>query len=382
MNPGVHKKYFLPGAGSGVLASTLAFMIFLLGAGAAKAEDGKTVYVPMTFHAEAQDMRTSACLQVEEHVYAQSAWWEDSGGSATAAERAFKSVIAAIRRKDNAALLKLSDPSVNSNLKGFNEQAGAFFQQFDALEMVAVPRAYTFDGLAVFFAKFRTPQRMLFAPMVFAHENDGSFGFLPTRTDKSTFHVVNDWFNAPWGPSQSNKPAYCSDEDVKRATHRINLAAPAGTPIWHPSQFLLTGGPLEKTGELSGVAGKIKSTVENMKAALNAGKTDDFLKHMTPEGAGRLKEWFNTADEADRSKYKAAFLQQQPFYFFNEPPLMVVYTKLQDDTVQVLYFTASNDGELLWTNSSHITVSDKIFKKGPLYNAASQDKPFGGIAIR
>lgn len=381
MNPWAHKKYFLQGVGSGVFAA-LAGIIFLLGAGAARAEDGKTVSVPVTFHAEAQDMRTSACLQVEEHVYTQPSWWEDSSGNATAEERAFKGVIAAIRRKDRATLLKLSDPSVNKNPKGFDEQAGAFFQQFDALEMLAVPRAYTFDGLAVFFAKFRSPQHMFFVPFVFAHENDGSFGFLPTRTDKSTYYAVNDWFNAPWGPGPSSKPVYCSDEEVKRATHRINLAAPAGTPIWHPSQLLLTAAPLEKAGELSGVAGKIKSTVEEMKAALNAGRIDDFLKHITPEGASRLKQWFNTADDADRTRYKTAFLQQQPFYFLNALPLMVVYTKLPDNTVQVLYFTARNDGELLWTNSSHVTVSDKIFKKGPLYNAASQDKPFGGMAIR
>jgi len=381
MNSGAYQKHLLSGAGSAVFAM-LAIMIFLLGAGAAKAEDGKTVFVPVTFHAEAQDMRTSACLQVEEHIYTQPAWWEDSSGSATAAERAFKGVIAAIRRKDRAALLKLSDPSVNSDPKRFDEQAGAFFQQFDALEMIAVPRAYTFDGLAVFFAKFRTPQRMLFAPLVFAHENDGSFGLLPTRTDKPTYHVVTDWFNAPWGPGPSGKPVYCSDEEVKRATLHMNLAAPAGTPIWQPSQLLLTGAPLEKAGEASGLAGKIKSTIEDMKAALNAGKIDDFLKHMTSEGAGRLKDWYSTADETDRNKYKTAFLQQQPFYFFNQSPLTVVYTKLQDNTVQVMYFIARNDGELLWANSSHITVSDKIFKRGPLYNAASQDKPFGGMAIR
>src|SRR6478672_12323511 len=106
MNPGAHQKHFLSGAGSGVFAM-LAIMIFLLGAGTAKAEDGKTVFVPVTFHAEAQDIRTSACLQVEEHIYTQPAWWEDSSGNATAEERAFKAVVAAILRKDRAALLKL-----------------------------------------------------------------------------------------------------------------------------------------------------------------------------------------------------------------------------------------------------------------------------------
>ncbi len=381
MRPWGYKKHSLLGVGSGVFASMLAFVLLLLGANMAEAEDGRTVYVPVTFHAEAQDIRTSACLQVEEHIYTQPSWWEDSSSSATAAERAFKGVLAAIRRKDRAALLSLTDPKAGSDTKRFDEQAGAFFQQFEALEMIGVPRGYTFDGLAVFYGRFRSPQHMLFAPFVFAHENDGTFGFLPTRTDQPTYHIVDDWFNAPWGAGPSSKPAYCSDAEVKRAADRMNLAVPAGTPVWHPSQLLFAGSPLEKT-EQSGLAARVKSTVDEMRTALTADKTDDFLRHITPEGAGRLKQWFATADETDRNRYKTSFLQQQPFYFLDLSPLIVVYTKLQDDTVQVMYFTVRNDNALLWTNSSHVTVSDKIFKRGPLYNAASLPKPFSNVAIK
>ena len=382
MRPGVYKKHSLLGVGSSVVASMLAFVVLLLGAGTAGAEDGRTVYVPVTFHAEAQDIRTSACLQVEEHVYTQPSWWEDSSSSATAAERALKGVLAAIRRKDRAALLSLTDPKEGSDTKRFDEQAAAFFQQFEALEIIGVPRAYTFDGLAVFYGRFRSPQHMLFAPLVFAHENDGTFGFLPTRTDKPTYHIVDDWFNAPWGAGPSSKPAYCSDAEVKRASDRMSLAVPAGTPVWHPSQLLFARSPLEKTGEQSALAAKVKSTVDEMRAALTADKIDDFVKHMTPEGGGRLKQWFTTADETDRTRYRTSFLQQQPFYFLDLSPLIVVYTKLQDDTVQVMYFTAKNDNALLWTNSSHVTVSDKIFKRGPLYNAASLPRPFSNVATK
>ena len=380
MRPGVHKKYSLLGVGFDVFAFMPACVVLLLGIGMAEAQEGRTVYVPVTFHAEAQDLRTSACLQVEEHVYTQPSWWEDSTGSATAAERAFKGVLAAIRRKDRAALLSLTDPKEGSNSKRFDEQAGAFFQQFAALEMIGVPRAYTFDGLAVFYGRFRSPQHMFFAPFVFARENDGTFGFLPTRTDKATYHIVDDWFNAPWGPGPSSKPVYCSEAEVKRASDRMNLAVPAGTPVWNPSHLLFAGSPLEKTGEQSSLGARVKSTVDEMRAALTAGKIDDFLKHMTPEGAGRLKQWFATADETDLNRYKTSFLQQQPFYFLDLSPLIVVYTKLQDDTVQVMYFTVGNDNALLWTNSSHVTVSDKIFKRGPLYNAASLPRPFSNVA--
>ena len=382
MRPWVYRKQSLLRVGSGVFAFMLGFVVLLLSAGRAGAEDARTVYVPVTFHAEAQDIRTSACLQVEEHVYPQTSWWEDSSSSATAPERALKGVLAAIRRKDRAALLSLTDPKEGSDTKRFDEQAGAFFQQFEALEMIGVPRGYTFDGLAVFYGKFRSPQHMFFAPFVFTHENDGTFGFLPTRTDKPTYHIVDDWFNAPWGPGPSSKPTYCSDAEVKRASDRMNLAVSAGTPVWHPSQLLFAGSPLEKTAEQSGMAARVKSTVDEMRAVLAADKIDDFAKHMTPEGAGRLKQWFTTADETDRNRYKNSFLQQQPFYFLDLSPLIVVYTKLQDDTVQVIYFTVRNDNTLLWTNSSHVTVSDKMFKRGPLYNAASLPRPFSNVAIK
>ncbi len=37
---------------------------------------------------------------------------------------------------------------------------------------------------------------------------------------------------------------------------------------------------------------------------------------------------------------------------------------------------------LLWTNSSNITVSDRVSKQGPLFAAAGSTKPFSGLAIK
>jgi len=353
-----------------------AASLFGPGSGAASAQDTRTVYAPMTFNAEAGPLRTTACLQLTERVYPSTAWWESTAGTASGPDRALKAVIAAIKQKDRAALLKLTDPAQARDTARFDQQANAFFQQFQSIRLLAVPRAYEFDGLVVFFGKFQSDTQTVYVPLTFAHEGADAFGFLPSRTDKSTFVLVNDWFN-PSPSTPVDNPPYCSDADVKRATHRLALAPSA----WRPSALLLTGAPLDAPGSLSGVAAQVKSTIEQMKAALRGPDLDAFFTLLTPEGGGRLKQWFATAQPAERDGYKEALIGQQPFFVFDESPLVVVYTKTRSGEIQVLYFTFTAGKRLVWTNSSHITVSDQVFKQGPLFAAAGSPKPFSSLAI-
>ncbi len=103
-------------------------------------------------------------------------------------------MFAAIKRKDRAALAKLADPTQGEGTKDFDDQSIAFFQQFDALKIVAVPKAYEFDGLLVFFPKLEAGSKSFFAPFVFARQDDGSFGFLPARSKQPGLQIVADWF--------------------------------------------------------------------------------------------------------------------------------------------------------------------------------------------
>lgn len=350
----------------------------------ANAQDVDVVHIPMTFHSEARDIATKACLEVKEHWYpAQAHWWEDTAGAATAPGRAFKEVISAIQHKNRAALLRLTDAKETRDMKKFDEQAGAFFQQFELLEIISVPQAYDFDGLSVFFAKLRTASNRLFSvPFVFSLQADGSYKFLPTRTRKVTYELVNDWYEAPWGPSASQKPAYCSGEDIKRATHSVELAPPASGTKGSPSRLYLTGASFDAPGALAGLVTRLKADIDQMRSLLAAGKLDEFIAHMTPEGGNRLKQWFTKANDEDRDRYKSAFTRQKPFFVFDESPLLVVYTRTAEGTVQVMYFTSGTGNELLWTNSSHVTVADKVFKRGPLYKSGLSKKPFSSIAIK
>jgi len=354
-----------------------------LGCGAAAAGPGHPAYLPMTFHAESQSIRTTACLQVVERTYPQSAWWEDTRSTLDAPERALQAVIAAIKRRDRTALYQHSHPTLGRDPKRFDDQAKAFFQQFEALELSAVPRAYEFDGLAVFFAKIRFKQQTFFAPFIFASEDDGSFGFLPYRTDTVTYQLVDDWFNSMWGPAATANPAYCTGEDIKRATHRVSLVPSSGTANWAGprSSLFLVGASLDTPGRLATLVSRVSAAMRDLKSALAGRGIDDFAARLTPDGARRVKEWFATADQAERGRYQAAITGQQPFFLFDASPLVIVYTK-SPVGVRVMYFTFNAGNRLLWTNSSYITVADRVFDKGPLRDAAVLAQPFSSIALK
>jgi hypothetical protein len=352
--------------------------------GTALAQTERQVYVPVTFNAEGTGIRTTACLEVTERVEPQMAWWEDAAASANPAERAFKAVIAAIKRKDSAALAKLADPAQGEGTKDFDDQSVAFFQQFDALKIVAVPRAYAFDGLLVFFPKLEAGSQSFFAPFVFAHKEDGSFRFLPARSKQPGLQIVADWFTPNLGSPEASEPPYCDDKDIKRATHRVPLApVDAGKVAWHPSQLFFAGASFEAPETLGDLAARVLSKIESVRSADFSAGADDFLKLVTPEGGEQIKKWLATVTDAERAKYKRSLVQQMehPVFLIDASPLVAVYTR-PSGGVQVVYFTVGGNDDLLWTNIARITDSDKLFKRGVLRDAAVADKPFSRFAIK
>jgi len=344
----------------------------------ALAQDARTVYARLPFNVEDGKLYTRACLQLTERDYPSTRWWENAQTTGVSIDRAFRSVIAAMKNKDRAALLKLTDPAEAKDIAKFDTQASAYFSQLQSLQLVAVPRAYTFDGLVVFFAQIQSSRQTAFVPFVFASEGSDTFGFLPSRSNATTFKLVDDWFG-PTGSPMNDATAYCTDSDVKRATHNAYLSpSPRGK-----NALLLTGASLDAPGSLSAVTAQVKSRIEEMKSAFHEPGIDGLLKYMTPIGADRMKQWFVSASKDERDRYRESFIVQKPFFVFDESPLIAVYTRTPTGVIQVLYFTAAPDsGQLLWTNSAYMSVSDRVFKAGPVFAAASSAKPFSAIALR
>jgi hypothetical protein len=351
--------------------------LFSLGAVAASAQDVRTVYAPMPFNLERGILRTSACLQLTERVYPSTRWWERAPAATAGPDRAFELVIAALKQKKRDALLALTDPTQLRNIAEFDKQAAAFFQQFDSIELLAVPHAYEFDGLVVFFGQFRSETQTAFVPITFAYGNNDTYGFLPSRANNTTFRLVNDWF-ARSGTATADGPAYCEDSDVRRATHRVSLVPSQ----WRQSTLLLTGAPVDTPGPLSAVTAEIKSTIEKMKNAFRGPDVDDFFKYQTPEDGARLRQWFASASRTERDRYKTDFIEQQPFFMFDESPLLVVYTRMRNGAIRVLHFKTGEGKQPLWMNSSYHTLAHPVFERGPLFEAAASIKPFNSLLIK
>ena len=374
------------------------------------------VYLPLMFDSDAYSLptgtvppdvwrshylQTTACLQVDEKTYLPDRWWEHSRYDSKAPEHAFQTLITTLRNKDLSELRKISDPkdaqdqrvTVNGE-KGFEAMAGLIFQQFQTLELISVPRLYEFDDLAIFLAEVRSGQQISFLPFEFGHEPDGSFGFLLNRSrHKTTYDLVQDWLVVNWqtGAVGNQTPRYCPNEVVKRATYRISLVSAAGEKVWRPSELFLTGVFFDAPGEHAPLVTQMKLTIDKMQSALAANKLDEFAKYMTPEAGKGLKHAFAAADEVGRSRVKAAITQRKPFFLFDASTVIVVVFrgKLSYDgigepfgDVQTMYFTQNPDHQWVWTNSSHITDVDKVFRLGPLYKAALLKKPFGDLEIK
>ena len=337
---------------------------------------GRDVFLPVTFHAEAHSFSTSMCLKVVERKYPKSAWWKNTGDGDGPVDEAFASLIAAIERADRDALLSMTHASQSGDAERFEHQASAYIQQFAALELVEVPKAYQFDGLTVFFAGFRYEGKTQYAPLIFTSVGTNSFRFLPERTRKTTFQFVADWFNATWQAGELDKPRYCRNRDVRRANYAVTLESAS----WKPSQLLIAGSLIEGSGKYAKTFERVGSVIEQMNAALRGDDITTFAKYLTPEGAGRLLEWYWSAEQGDRDVYKQAVLEQQPFFVFDASPLLAVYTRSESGSIQVMYFTPNADDEWLWTNSSHVTSMDAVFKKGTLHNSARSAPPFSVFA--
>lgn len=339
--------------------------------------ESRSVYLPLMFFTEADQVRTTACLPVIERKYAQSDWLKTSPENAAPPERALAAVLSAMDRKDRAALLQLSDPQLGrGDIKQFDLQAGAFFQQMQVIEKRTVVAEYELDGLAVFFLRIEAKGRAHIVPFIFARQHDGGLGFLPYRTERLSLSLVEDWATSPWGYAGDGSPEYCSQQTLQHMTHQVPLIAKGETRTTSSPALLLAGGPLT-AATLAPLSARITAILDQMKADLAKDRWDAFSKHLT--GADQLLKWQVSAEKLERDAYKAAFTQQKPFFIFDAQPLVIVYTTTPAG-IKAMYFI-NRAGELQWTNASHVTRVDQVFKRGLMIQAASAEPPFATLVI-
>ena len=365
--------------------SFIVVSMICLGSSMAMAENIRSVYLPMIFKS-GPVIRTTACLQVTELDYPQSDWLGNYDGKVDTPKNAFKAMISAARRKDKSALFKITDATQRTDKKHFDNDVEFLFELIASLKTVVVPKAYEFGSLVVFPVEIMHREKINYLIYLFSRNLDGSFTFLPYGSSQSNYVIVRDWIGSKWGSSKADDSKYCTEENIKRATHRISLSNPVTAKVASPqSSLLFTGVSLSKPEELNKFAKRVYSTIEEIKAEIKSPDSrnlDGFIKHLTPDGQKGLKEWFASTSQAELSNYKNSITEQMPFFLIDASPLVVVYTKSSLGSSQVMFFILNDNNELLWSHSAPISDSTKIFTAGSLRNASLESKPFVSNLIK
>ncbi|GEP42063.1 hypothetical protein [Brevifollis gellanilyticus] len=355
-------------------------VLFLLGApGAVRAEES-VVTLRLPFYAEAKYILTACGLQVRERQLNNERWWEQAGAVESTSDLAMKQVVKAMRDKDRDALFALSDPVEGRDGERFDTQASAFFEQFVGVEVLSIPRAYLFDGMAVFFAEVRRGEKAGFVSFAFRFNEDGSYKFLPYRTTRISYVMVTDWFDMAKG-KLPEAPMYLSDEEVGKTTHVTPVLTPPVQPLGDAaaSMLVFTGFPADAALETPLVT-EVKQTLAKIKEELAKPDLGEVTRHMLPKGAGRLKKWLVTAKPEERAQYRTAILGQEPVFVMDAGPIAVAYLRSRESPkIEVMYFIHNEDKTLAWTNSSNVLPVDQIFKSGVFDRASLEAPPFGSL---
>ncbi len=350
-----------------VLSVSLIFIAESFGTASAN-EEAEVVYLPLAFSREGEEFKTSACIVLREYSAA-----NNFGGRGLALER----VISAFESKNREVLFELSDPVSGRDPKQFESQMSGFFQAFESDDFVGIRQVFGFGGLMVFFVELQSDERSFVVPFEFSVGDGESLGFLPYGTRDLSYALFSASYNLPLASSDAAATKHCKLEVVAGATHRIDL--PPLDSSHPPLSLLLRGASMDTPGELKESATQIKAAMAAIERAHAAGDIAEVAAHMTSKGGAKLKGWWEAATPAERNRYKPEVLEE-PFFFFDASPLMVVYTRGQKG-IHVAYFTTSVEGEVLWTNAYYGTVAGSLFKNGALDEAAALDEPFSNVKI-
>jgi hypothetical protein len=375
--------------GARLLSAACLIMLFTLLAlsgiepTANSAESGfRTTYLKLVFDAEGKQELTSGCFNVQEKRYEDARWWSTPGGTDRRdVEHLLKKVVAALRNRDRASLLQMSDPASRAP-KVFDRQAEAFFQQFGVLTVKEIPRSIQINSLILFFLTFDHQGKVFSAPLVFRKAGENEFWFLPEGSMSLDYLLVSEWFDTLSASADKVDSYHCTSAEIARASYRVPISSGPAVAAKDRSYLYLAGSQLGKIFPPTELATRIESTLSNLKASLMAYDGAAPLPTFGPLGAKRLKDWWATADASERSNYISAVVTQEPFFVFDLSPLIVLYTKSHHNIPRIMYFTPDGKGSLRWTNSSYGTTLDRIFKNGPLYDAAKLAPPFSSVLIR
>lgn len=333
------------------------------------ASESAEKFLPLIFGAESKAVKTTACIKIKENLYGNSKWWETQYAGGTSADIAFRKVITAIKRGDQQGLFQLSHSAEGRDSQQFDQQAKAYFKQLKISEIITVPVAYELEGLVAFYARIKIGGGFIYAPFLFLKESNGGYGFLPYRTHKIGFGLLDYWFNSTWGYGVSENPEYCSSDQIDAANIKIELSS---KPNDLPFQLFVKGFStnVQKLGKNDKIEiNKIELFFNKLKSVNSNKGLDLYRGYFSSKGFEKIQEWYLSLSSDEKKIVFPLFFDHTPIYVINANPIFIVYTKTAKG-LDVIYLDDSGK-KIVWVNSSHITIFDSLFKRGPVFDKLS-----------
>jgi hypothetical protein len=359
---------------------SIAFALGLYcGQALAAQANARAVFIPLVFDIEHSTTLTRACLKGVEQDFQQNRWWQNNNAAIGRDEQTLIKVIAAMRKKDQAALYHLSEAA---NRKRFDNQAAAYFAQLQAANIIAIPWKFDLGGAVVFYAKLSIQNDTGYAAFAFARSHDGQLKFLPGVGNRTDIALMNKWFYSPWGPARSGQPTYCARSTINHATHRVPIRPHSDAAVVRAGMTLfLTGGSLTKPGPVKTLLRPTKSLITKLEKSAEKNDIKGIASQMDPAEASHLLKWAKTATAQQRARYAKSLATLKPFYLFDASPVIIVYVKTRAG-IQVMYLAKDKQNKLRWINAARLVLADRVFKRGLLYAAAKTEPAFHGLRIK
>lgn len=339
-------------------------------------------YLPLPFSTESGQLRTSVCAQVTEQEHVEPMWWKADGKNLDASQRALKSVIDAILRKDKRKLESLSSDAGNVG-DNYQKQIEAMLHFGDYLQSMDSVHLYEVAPLLVALGRLQVNGKPTIATFVFLKQRD-TYSLLPVRPQVSAYDLIRDWANSPWGMLSATGPGYCSNEEIARTDHRFTLASrpDAAFRTSMPVEIRLT--PTAGKPATGGSSSRVLDTYARMKEAARKNAFSQLIGFIRPDDAKLLGNFASDQQFAgQRESLKQTLLGEEPIAIVDAGPLQVLYTRASSGgEATVWYFLATGKGAPQWANVSRVARLDSVFKDGPLFATAGTDPTFEKLRKR
>ncbi len=322
-----------------------------------------------------QRVRTTACLELVERFYDKARPWDVFKKAAKRSpEINLVRIADAIKTRNKSRFFSAVHPVLGSEPKLLNEQWSAYSDLSTGLQFDSVKGYVKFGEYLVYVVSMAYGKEVFDSSYAFALDQQGKYRFLPYNVEDLLYKAVMEWGESDWG--WGNQRTYCSGKDVERTNMRIPFSQETKYKKHYPKVMLKGHDVTSGNGNSAPVYRKITKQISNMFAALIAGDVEHYYPYLTKPARAEMRKWYPEATDVQIARFVQSFEDVKPVFVLDADPMYIVYVQTAAFGIRAMFMLDDGKGRYIWTNSSHITPLDAIFKQSMVKKAAAQKIPF------